>query len=332
MKVARIMMSASSASSSSAIAASAASPPPTSIIKLLGPSYTRAFRCLWMLEELHGVVACTLDERVRPQSRAARQRSGAGKVPILLHYRRDDAGDAGAEPLVLTESLAINTYLGDAFSGNLSNDTTLFRSESAAAAAAAAAADAAADGTYDDSPAHHPHPLHMPGFGTLERTKYDQLVCCILSELDAAALWVHHKHTSPDLSKVFGHIPQLTEPCRRNFARANRELAQLCRPYLLGPRFTPVDIAYVHCLEWAIRERWNDNNNNSTNTNSNSGSEQQEEEWPADLLDPYLALCRDRPAYRRAQQIRKASLMELTRKKLGASSASPKASASASKL
>jgi glutathione S-transferase len=255
----------------------------TPTLKLLGPSVTRAYRCLWMLEELG--VNYEIDELVRPQSRRARQYSGAGKVPILLHYRETTTDP----PLVLTESLAINTYLGDTFGHAIISDAPV-----------GDAADAATDPS-----AYLPPPLHMPAFGTLERVKYDQLVCCILSELDASSLWVHHKHTSPDLSKVFGYIPELAAPCRANFARANRELAQHCHPYLLGPHFTPVDIAYVHCLEWATRQQWNDHTNSS-------GSD--DEEWPAALLDPYLARCRARPAYRRAQRIRKAYLLELKRR------------------
>jgi glutathione S-transferase len=280
---ARLLMSSTTTATTTTTAMMRASSSSSSVtgtptLKLLGPSVTRAFRCLWMLEELG--VKYELDELVRPQSRRARQYSGAGKVPILLHYR-----ETTAPPLVLTESLAINTYLGDTFP---------IRSETYPAEHGDDDGDDATDPSYP--------PLRMPSFGTLERVKYDQLVCCILSELDAASLWVHHKHTSPDLAKVFGFIPELAEPCRANFARANRELAQLCRPYLLGPHFTPVDIAYVHCLEWATRQQWDDH--------TNSKSSDEVEEWPAALLDPYLARCRARPAYRRAQRIRKACLLE----------------------
>jgi glutathione S-transferase len=291
---ARLLMSTTTATTATAMMSAAATAGSTSssvagtpTLKLLGPSFTRAFRCLWMLEELP--VQYEIDELVRPQSRRARQYSGAGKVPILLHYR-----EAADRPLVLTESLAINTYLGDTFSHLLRSETY-------------PAQNSDADAT-DPSMSLPPPPLRMPAFGTLERVKYDQLVCCVLSELDASSLWVHHKHTSPDLAKVFGYIPELAAPCRANFARANRELAPLCRPYLLGPNFTPVDIAYVHCLEWATRQQWNDNN--STNRNGSSD----DEEWPAALLDPYLALCRARPAYRRAQRIRKACLLEVKRR------------------
>jgi glutathione S-transferase len=285
---ARLLMSTTPATTATAMMSAAATAGPTSssvtgtpTLKLLGPSFTRAFRCLWMLEELG--VKYEIDELVRPQSRRARQYSGAGKVPILLHY-----AETADPPLVLTESLAINTYLGDTFPIRSETDASEHGDDAASAT---------------DPSAYPPPPLHMPSFGTLERVKYDQLACCILSELDASSLWVHHKHTSPDLAKVFGFIPELAAPCRANFAKANCELALQCRPYLLGPNFTPVDIAYVHCLEWATRQQWDDNTNSS-------GSDDEVEEWPAALLDPYLARCRARPAYRRAQQIRKACLLE----------------------
>ncbi|GKY96006.1 hypothetical protein MPSEU_000561100 [Mayamaea pseudoterrestris] len=75
--------------------------------KLLGPAYTRTFRCLWMLEE----VGCKyeIDQAFRPSSRKVTAYNSAGKVPVLLEY----SSQTDKEPsFCLTESTAINTYLG----------------------------------------------------------------------------------------------------------------------------------------------------------------------------------------------------------------------------
>lgn len=78
--------------------------------KLLGPIWSRAFRCLWILEELglnYELVASVrlgLDPQVREYVRS-------GKVPVLLEYE-DDSSDADPT-FVLYESVAINNYLAE---------------------------------------------------------------------------------------------------------------------------------------------------------------------------------------------------------------------------
>lgn len=67
--------------------------------KVYGSAVSRAFRVLWMLEEL-GVAYEHHD--AKPQSEAARALNPSGKVPILVD------GEA-----VLTDSTAILTYLAD---------------------------------------------------------------------------------------------------------------------------------------------------------------------------------------------------------------------------
>ncbi|MDE9450250.1 glutathione S-transferase family protein [Aliiroseovarius sp. Z3] len=70
---------------------------------VIGPTTTRTFRVLWMLEEL----GQSYDRLTHaPQSDALRQFNPAGKVPVLLD------GDA-----VLTDSTAIMHYLADKHSG-----------------------------------------------------------------------------------------------------------------------------------------------------------------------------------------------------------------------
>lgn len=69
------------------------------MLKLLGSKNSRAFRVLWMLEELG------LDytfEAAAPRSDAVRALNPTGKIPVLV-----------ADGEVLTDSVAIMTYLAD---------------------------------------------------------------------------------------------------------------------------------------------------------------------------------------------------------------------------
>jgi len=58
--------------------------------------------------------------------------------------------------------------------------------------------------------------------------------------------------------------------------------------YLLGPKFTAVDICYVHCLDWSKTIGWHD-------------------KWTqSQCLVNYLDRVRSRPAYRKIKSIRQA--------------------------
>jgi glutathione S-transferase len=67
--------------------------------QVIGTRGSRAFRVLWMLEELGQPYE---HSPAKPQSEAVRTVSPAGKVPVLV-----------ADGTVLTDSVAIMTYLGD---------------------------------------------------------------------------------------------------------------------------------------------------------------------------------------------------------------------------
>ena len=71
-------------------------------LKLLGPASFRAFRCLWMLEEL-GIPYEHIP--ARPQSEEVRKYNPLGKIPVLVEQ----------DEFCLYESGAINTYLGDKY-------------------------------------------------------------------------------------------------------------------------------------------------------------------------------------------------------------------------
>ena len=190
----------------------------------MGPAWTRAFRCLWMLEEL-GVPYDHVD--AQPVSRRVKKFNPSGKVPVLLEFDKSgsngisNATGSNEEPsLVLTESVAINTYLGDC---------------------------------YDV------HKIDLvPAVGTRERAIYDATVCSILSELDAQSLWIHRKHEG--MGQYFGYIPDAVEHAGQQFQRMNAQISQQVvtsgGPYLLGTNFTAADILYVHCLDWASSIGW----------------------------------------------------------------------------
>ena len=255
---------------------------------LIGPAYTRTFRCIWMLEELG------LDYKLHftmPQTRGVKKFNPTGKVPVLIEtttncQRLEDAfllsstnsssmGPSSKNaPFILAESVAINNYLGDKHQGS-SN-----------------------------------HGL-VPKQGTRERALYDQTILFVLSELDAQALWMYRKHIS--LGRFFGHVPEMEESCQTQFRNMNQQVAdQLKRNslllssreeeegngtaaddndngrYLLGSQFTAADILYVHCLDWAKVYGWDAN-------------------YEPHVL-AYLKRCKQRPAYQRARAIRDAAV------------------------
>lgn len=197
----------------------------TPFFKLLGPVWTRTFRNVWMLEEL-GLQYDLIEKEAMPQSRLVKQFEPSGKVPVLLEYEsQQTAQQEGSIPIfVLTESAAINTYLGDAF-------------------------------------AEHDRPdRFVPSANNLHaRARYDATVSCILSELDAQGLWIDRKHNpSSEVSKFFGVIPEAAQAAQAQFERMHQRIAQPLanQPYLLGNSFSAADILYVHCLDWAKLLGW----------------------------------------------------------------------------
>lgn len=91
------------------------------MIRLYGDPISRAFRCVWMLEELE------LDYELVPTSFSngeTRQPdflriNPNGKVPVLVD----------AEDITIWESLAINTYLADRYDRGLAAETPKERAE-----------------------------------------------------------------------------------------------------------------------------------------------------------------------------------------------------------
>ena len=220
-----------------------------------------------MLEELN--LPYDLDERARPVSRHVTRFHKSGKVPVLLEYDhvQSEAShvdwEAFEPSFALYESVAINNYLADTYGTHLNP------------------------------------PLIPPPTLSRERATYDQIVSCILSELDAQGLWVYRKVTPPLCQFFDGPIPKAATLSRKQFDRINRDIFQQFLgdkgPFLLGEYFSAADILYVHCLDWAKSMQWH-------KPDEDAGSHF----WP-EPLEFYRQNCQQRPAYQRAKVLRDAS-------------------------
>ena len=152
---------------------------------LLGPAWTRAFRCVWMMEELG--LKYQVDSKAMPVSKAVRQHVGTGKVPVLLEFDGNNNEVVSQEneayhppSFVLSESSAINTYLCDQYGGvNLNL---------------------------------------IPPAGTRERAKYDETVSCITTELDSQGLWLHRKHKG-DIPEILPAARKQFDRINRHLAK-----------------------------------------------------------------------------------------------------------------
>lgn len=134
----------------------AASATSGTFLRLLGPAWTRAFRCVWMMEELGLSYEIVKDSM--PVSKPVLKYVSTGKVPVLLEYNDNPSSVDHHPSLVLSESSAINTYLADNY-GGLEKGL-------------------------------------IPAAYTKKRALYDETVSCIISELDAQGLWIHRKHAA----------------------------------------------------------------------------------------------------------------------------------------
>ena len=93
----------------------------------------------------------------------------------------------------------------------------------------------------------------MPAAGGEARARYDQWAFFVMMELDAHTLYVIRKHR--DLAHLYGEAPAAIRAASEGFAKqsavAELELAD-GREFLLGDRFTGVDILLGSCLDWAV--------------------------------------------------------------------------------
>jgi glutathione S-transferase len=132
-----------------------------------------------------------------------------------------------------------------------------------------------------------------------QRAHYDAMLSYLMSEVDAP-LWLLAKHTGR-LSSHFGKTPEIVKPCHKELIRAHASLLPGLNPYVLGSQFTAADILYCHCLEWQ----------------KSIGDDALTLD---DRLVDYLKVCRERPAYQRAQAHRQSSSSSASSKPSGVDS------------
>jgi len=247
--------------------------------KLIGSTKSRAFRCLWMLEEL-GNIGSSIEGLfpyqfiyAQPQSKLVVKYNPLGKIPILLE----------SDGFVLYESSAIITYLGDKYNYNYHNQN---RYHTLLSPAPPTTATITATTTQN---------LLVPLAGTHKRGLYDQTMSVLQTELDAQGLWIHRKHEV--MGKYFTYIPDAVKHARKYFNKTNRILIQQLKDnnnasplsssyYLLGSQFTAVDIVYIHCLQWSQSIGWDN-------------------KWKDDkFLLQYIEFCTSRVAYQKTASIK----------------------------
>ncbi|KAL7545682.1 hypothetical protein ACHAWF_009032 [Thalassiosira exigua] len=272
------------ASTSAGSSARSQSRPRSPNLTLYGDLNMRPIRNAWMLEELglpykHQIC--------KPWSRVAKTVHPLGKVPALLvEYEGAGNGDED-ERFTVIESAAINTFLGD-----------LAREISAA-------------------DAKHEVPMLVPPSATRDRAKYDSLVLFTMTELDSQSLWIHRKHH--DLPNVFGEAPTAVLEARRQFDKALDAMVNGMttedydgskeddEKYLLPAGFSAADILFAHCCFWAQKIGWLERNV-TTHATSPEMTTDGELATPKPLvpkLAAYLKRCRSRPAFVRANELRK---------------------------
>lgn len=173
------------------------------MITLWGRATPRTLRAHWMLHELDVPYEAKL---VAPRSGETRTEeflalNVKGKIPVLVD---DD--------LVLTESAAIVTYLGDRYGP----DTGLV-------------------------PAPH----------TTERAKYNEWLAYVQMELDAHTLYILRKHRdlAELYGEAPAAVATAIEGFGKLLGFAEQRLRG--SGYLVGKQFTGADLMLVSCLVWA---------------------------------------------------------------------------------
>ena len=174
------------------------------MLTIWGGATSRTMRAHWMAHELgldyeHKLIGSRTGET---QTDAFRRLNPKEKIPVLVD------GD-----LVLTESAAIVTYLGDTYG----KDSGL-----------------------------------VPAPYTRERALYNQWNSFVQMELDAHTLYVLRKHRDlADLyGEAPAAVETAIEGFKKQVAVAEQALAQ--RDFLVGEQFTGADVMMTTTLQWAI--------------------------------------------------------------------------------
>lgn len=92
----------------------------------------------------------------------------------------------------------------------------------------------------------------VPG-DTRERARCLEWSFFVISELDAASLYVIRRHRY--LPEIYGAAPEVCEQAATYFGQQMRTVERQLtedRPYLLGDRLTMADMLLSTCLTWAV--------------------------------------------------------------------------------
>jgi len=92
----------------------------------------------------------------------------------------------------------------------------------------------------------------VPPAGSDDRARYDDWAFTIMTELDAV-LYVIRRHR--DLAEIYGASPEAVKGSGEYFTRMAAEPERALaddRPFLLGERFTGVDVLLATTLLWAV--------------------------------------------------------------------------------
>lgn len=175
-------------------------------LTLWGGATSRTMRAHWMLHELGLSYQPRLigSRTGQTQSQEFQALNPKGKIPVLVDGE-----------FVLSESMAIVTYLGD---------------------------------RYDTRPAGErlvPEPVSDA------RARFDEWLSFIAMELDAHTLYVIRRHK--DLASLYGEAPAAVREAEQGFLRQLQAATGLLeqQQYLLGDHFSAADLVLITCLDWA---------------------------------------------------------------------------------
>lgn len=190
--------------------------------KLIGMGMSRAFRCIWVLEEL-GIPYRYIP--AMPQSEEAKEYNPLGKIPILV----EDDGFS------IFETNAIINYLCDKVrtGGYSSNNTTLVP----------------ACGTKERA-------LYEQTMSVLA-TELDTQGLWIHRKHEAMGEYFGKIPDAVEHARKYFNKTNRMLMQQLKDKRSEATISENERPsYLLGQNFTAADIVYVHCLDWSKSIGW----------------------------------------------------------------------------
>jgi glutathione S-transferase len=191
--------------------------------KLIGMGKSRAFRCLWALEEL-GIPYRYVP--VMPQSEEAKHHNPLGKIPILVEE----------DGFCIYETTAIINYLCDKHrsSGSNNDDNNLIPPSGTKER-----------GLYEQTMSVLVMELDTQGLWI--HRKHEAM----------GEYFGHIPDAVEHARKYFNKTNRMLIQQLKNSGGANTAAADgTTDSYLLGANFTAADIVYVHCLDWSKIIGW----------------------------------------------------------------------------